>query len=90
MKTIRSNQFGFVHLALIVTLVLLVVVGFAGYRLIQNNNKTTADSAGTEKTVPSKIESKDDVQAASKALDSDQQDSAMDPSQLDGDLNDLL
>jgi len=90
MKTIRSNQFGFVHLALIVTLVLLVVVGFASYRLIQNNNKTTADSASTEKTVPSKIESKDDVQAASKALDSDQQDSAMDPSQLDSDLNDLL
>jgi hypothetical protein len=89
MRTIRPNQLGFVHLALIVVLVLLVVVGFAGYRVVQNNNKTTADSS-TEKAVPSKIESKNDIQAASKALDSDQQDSAMDPSQLDSDLNDLL
>ncbi|HSD55793.1 MAG TPA: hypothetical protein VLA92_01430 [Candidatus Saccharimonadales bacterium] len=82
---LHNNQKGVAHIAVIVV-ILLLVIGFAGYRVTQYNDKNTT----AEASVPNKIESKGDIDQASKALDEDQQDNSMDPGQLDSDLNELL
>jgi hypothetical protein len=79
-----SDQRGVSHLLLVGAIVVLGVVGFAGYRVMNADNDK--DSAA----VPAKIESKKDVQQAQKSLDNDNLDSDLNPSQLDDDLNDLL
>lgn len=79
-----SDQRGSSHIVLIGLIIVLGVVGFAGYRVMNANKDETAT------TVPSKIESKKDVQQAQKSLDSDNLDSDLNTADLDKDLNDLL
>lgn len=88
MKNLRTNQRGVAHLAVIFGVIVLAAVAFAGYKVMNHNNKKTNNTASAV-VVPAKIKSKTDVQQATKALDS-QSNSALDPSQLDADLNSLL
>lgn len=81
---IFSDQRGASHILLIGAILVLGVVGFAGYRVMNaDKNKDTA-------SVPAKIESKKDVEQAKKSLDSDNLDSDLSTSDLDNDLNDVL
>lgn len=80
-----SNQQGFSHVLVVGLIVVLGVVGFAGYRVMNaDKNKDEATA------VPAKIESKKDVEQAKKSLDTDNLDNDLNPNQLDNDLNDLL
>lgn len=94
MKTYRNTQHGGSHVVLLIVVVLVAVVGFAAYRVMGAQKKTTVSNATTsgQSTVatPAKIQSKADVTQASKSLDSVQIDSGLDSSALDADLNSLF
>jgi flagellar basal body-associated protein FliL len=87
----QQNSRGFAHLILILALVVIAVVGLAGYYVVSSSNKDSAETTtDTTQVVPEKIDSNQDLEQASKALDADQNKSDLDPAQLDADLNSLL
>ena len=90
MVSLKRNETGVAHLAAILVVVLLAVVAVAGYRVVHKSNDAETANSSSSTTVPKKIESKSDVKQASEALDSDQNDNSLDPSQLDSDLNNHL
>jgi uncharacterized protein YpmB len=83
------NQTGVSHLIVVLAVVVLGAVGFASYRVMQMNKPATQDAAVTTKT-PAKIQSKTDLEKASKSLDDENVDKTLDSSQLDDDLNSML
>jgi predicted negative regulator of RcsB-dependent stress response len=89
---VSRNQSGIGHLVLILSLVVVAAVAFAGYRVVKNSdNGNSSDQASTAYTaVPDKISNKADLQKASQALDNTAIDSSVNPSSLDNDLNSLL
>jgi flagellar basal body-associated protein FliL len=95
MSRVQLDQRGASHIVALLAVLLLVVVGFAGYRVMTANKATVADNATAPVAVkqvaaPTKIQSKADVTQAAKALDSDQLDSNLDSAQLNADLNSML
>lgn len=88
----HRNQTGASHVVAVLVVVLVAVISFAGYRVMQASKDTasTPTNSTVATTEPAKIQSKADVTATTKALDSDTSDANLDPSQLDGDLNSLL
>lgn len=86
---LMHNQKGATHIIAALVIVLVAVVGFAGYR-VMDANKDKDGTTTTSSQVPDKIQSKNDIEQASTALDSEDSDTTLDPSQLDSDLNDLL
>lgn len=88
----RLNQVGAGHILAALVVVLVVVVGFTGYRVMQANDKKApaAVTATNRAQTPDAITSTADVEQASKSLDSDQIDVNLDDAQLDADLNSLL
>ena len=94
MKT-SHNQTGSSHLVLLLLVAVFAVVGFAGYRVMKNQDSNTAVSnepaaVAAAPVVPSKIQSKSQAQQASKALDAESIDKNLDSSQLDNDLKSVL
>lgn len=87
MKRLFSDSRGVMHLVAILAVVIVGVVGVAGYYVLtaEKDKSKTA-----EQTAPAEINSKADLEQASKALDAGQSDSELDPAQLDDDLNELL
>jgi hypothetical protein len=83
------NQTGVSHLIVVLAVVVLGAVGFASYRVVQMNKPATQDAAVAAKT-PAKIQSKADLEKASKSLDDENVDQTLDSSQLDDDLNSML
>lgn len=88
---ISLNQRGAGHIVLLVAVTVVVAAGIVGYRVMQNNSPdaTSRGSSKAEKPVPAKIDSKSDLQQASKALNSTDIDSSVNPNQLSSDLNGL-
>jgi hypothetical protein len=88
------NQNGIGHIVAVGVVLFLLVVGFAGYKVITMNKvtNTAASTAAATGKVPNTISSKADLVQASKALDnsSTQVDSSLNDSSLDADLNDML
>ena len=80
------DQKGIAHLLIIGVVVVLAVVGFVGYRVMTQDD----DKATTSTSTPDSIESNDDITQAEDALNSDQINDDLDPSQLDADIDDLL
>jgi hypothetical protein len=94
MRNLKLNQKGFSY-TIVLALVLVAVVGFAGYRVYSVNKGTNSAKPATtvssgSNTVPSKIKNAADVKSAASALDKDQTDKQLDPAQLNADLNSLL
>lgn len=87
MKLFR-NQTGSLHLVVLAAIVVLAVVGFAGYRVATQNK--TIDTAVTQTAAPATLNSSKDIDQASAELDSTPVDAGVDPDQLDQDLNELL
>jgi len=91
----RLNTSGSHVVALVVGVLVVGVIGLAGYKVWQNNKTPVTDTATTVKTssaVPSTIKSNADLTSASKALDdsSAQVNSNLNDDSLNSDLNDLL
>ena len=90
MKSLRTNQQGIGHVVLLLTLVVVAGVGFAGWR-VYSGTKTTGDTATVQSgaSVPATLKTKADVTAAANQLDGTSVDS-VNPDSLDSDLNSLL
>lgn len=89
----RLTQSGSHVIALAVGLLVVGVVAFAGYTVMQSNDTTKASTTTpTTTTLANSINSDADLTAAAKTLDSSssQVDSSLNDSSLDTDLNDLL
>lgn len=89
----KTNQSGFGHIVLLVVVLMVAVVAFAGYRVWSNQqaaDTTTKTSAAA--TLPSSIETKADLTSTSKYLDNlgSQLDADLDGSSLDADINSML
>ncbi len=90
---LHFNQKGSAHIAALLGILVLGVVGFAGYRIMGSEQKVTDTSnsalqATTEST--QRIQSSGDLDKATKDLDNEQSDSTLDPAQLDEDITNLL
>lgn len=94
----RLNQTGSHVIAIAALVLALGVIGFAGYKVSQSNNKPVSTSSTTVSTqtkppvVPTTIGSTADLQQASSVLDqsSSQLNSNLDDSSLNADLNSML
>lgn len=91
----RLNETGSHVVAVALLVLVLGLVGFTGYKVMNANNTDVA--SGTVKQaasqgVPKQIESKSDLQQATKALDSSSTSvgSSLDDTALDADMNDML
>jgi uncharacterized protein HemX len=87
------NQSGFGHVVLLVLLVAVAVIGFAGYRVWTARNSSTTDtSVSSAIKVPTTITSKADLIQTSKSLDASavQLNNSLDASVLDSDVNSML
>lgn len=86
-KKLVSDGRGATHLVVILAVVVIAVVGAAGY-YVMKQTKSTPEKANNQASAT--FESKSDLEQASKALDDGQNDTDLDPAQLDTDLNELL
>ena len=89
------NQKGSSHLVLLLLVLVLAVVGLAGYRVMKKQDSNIAavnepSSVAAAPSVPTKIQSKTQAQQASKALDAESIDKTLDSTQLDNDLKSIL
>jgi len=88
----RLNQSGSHVVGLVLLVLALGVVGFAGYKVQQSHTKTTDSTTASTQTVPATITTTSDLQQASKAMDnsSSQLNTNLDDSSMDADLNSML
>lgn len=87
------NQKGSLHIGLLLGLVVLAVVAFAGYRVMNDDQAAeTSTTTSSSNEVPDNIETQEDLTQTSKALDQtdSQLDSSLDDSALDSDINAML
>ncbi len=85
----KLSQSGFGHVALVLIVVVLAVVGFAGYTVWKAGQKTDTTQ---QASLPATIKTEADLTQTSKFLDESAKelDSSLDPSGLDGSINQLL
>lgn len=89
----RINHAGIAHLAAIAVVLLLGVVGFAGYKVVSMNKAAdSASSVVADSSAPESITTKADLAQTEKALENTSAglDSGLNDSALDADLNDML
>jgi hypothetical protein len=89
----KHLQTGSHVVALSLVVLVLGVVAFAGYTVMNRTKKTPTETAtGTNITTPKTIETKADLQATAKSLDTASSDlnSGLDDSSLDSSMSDLL
>jgi hypothetical protein len=89
----RLDQTGSHVVGIMLLVLVLGFIGFAGYK-VMNTNKTATNklSATAPATTPAAIQNTADLTQAASALDSSsaQVNSGLDASQLDSSLNDML
>lgn len=93
MKTRSFNQAGIGHIVLVAVLLLVGVIGFAGYQVVQKNAaKTEVAQTAPAETAPASIKSKADLEKTEKALaGSDAElDSSLNDKALDADIDSML
>ena len=85
----KINQTGF---SIVVVLLALAVVGLAAFAVLRIKNSEVPDQPAvtSQSAVPETIESKEDLQQASDALDETAIDEGMNSDQLDSDIDSLL
>jgi predicted negative regulator of RcsB-dependent stress response len=89
----RFNQRGSAHLALALTVLVLAVVVFAGYKVYQNRqDKTQANKTSTSviQTSSGAIQSSADLNSATNQLNNQPVDSDLNPDDLNSDTSALL
>ena len=93
MQLLRNNQAGFEAVGVIVAVLFVAVVGFAGLKVASMNKSTDAvQSSSASSEVPATIKTKADLAKTSKNLDASgsQLNSNLDDGSLDADLNTML
>lgn len=85
----RLNSVGASHVAFIAAVLVVLAVGFAGYRVSGTKHSATPAN-NTATTQPAKYKSVNDVKSADTQLNNVNVDKSLDSSSLDSDLNDLL
>lgn len=93
MKRTALNQKGSTHLAAILAVIVVVLAGVAGYRVLHAADTTPAASsttASTHATAPDTFKNAADVRQADASLDSTTIGSQVNPDELDNDINSLL
>lgn len=89
----KLNQTGASHIVALVGVLVIAVLAFGAYRVMNaNNTKNPATESATAATTatPATIQSKADVDQATKSLDSENVDGDVNPNQLNDDINSLL
>ncbi len=88
----KLSQSGFGHVALVLLVLVLAVVGFAGYTVWKAGQKTDTSNTGQQASLPATIKTEADLTQTSKFLDetAKELDSSLDPSGLDSSINQLL
>lgn len=88
----KRTQNGFAHLALILLLLVMVVIAFAGYKVVKNRqDKITANKTSTAITNSVEtINTKADLDKATSELNSQSVDSTLNPDSLNSDVTSLL
>lgn len=88
---ILTNQRGSSHLAALLGVAVIVVIGVVGYRVMKTTDTGNIVSSATRSTskAPDSIKSTADLKQAGSALDSTAIDGSVNPNQLDGELNSL-
>ncbi len=83
--SLRTNQQGVAHLVVILLVIVVAVVAFAGYKVATKSSEPQA--ATTAQTEDTGYTSSSDLDTASSELDTD---TGVDPDQLDADVDALL
>ena len=88
----KRTQTGFAHLALVLLVLVMAVVAFAGYRVVKNRqDKMTANTTSTAITNSAQtINSKADLDKAANTLNDQSVDSTLNPASLNSDVSSLL
>ena len=87
----KRTQNGFAHLALVLLLLVMVVIAFAGYKVVKDRqDKVVANTTSTAITNPSTINSTADLNKAASSLNSESVDSDLNPDSLNSDVTSLL
>lgn len=84
------TQRGSSHIIIGLALVVLSVVGLAGYRVMHTSDNMVSSNVPSRSSEPTVIRSTADVKKASAALKDTAIDGTVNPAQLDSDLNSLL
>jgi hypothetical protein len=90
--SISRNQQGIAHLTGILVILVLLIVGVVGYRVVRantDNQLSNNESSLSESSVPNSFKSTADVTRADKALEKTSVDDSLNPNQLDSDINAL-
>jgi hypothetical protein len=88
----KLNQSGALHIALLLGLVLVTVVAFAGYRVMNSSEPVADNTTVSSSSVPESIKTQEDLTQTSKALDDTnaQLDSSLNDDALDSDIDAML
>lgn len=90
MKKLSHNSHGFAASALVLVVLLLAVVGFAGLTVYRNNDEGTASVSTTPAEDTPKIDSVSDLDKAENDLNASDVDKDLDASALDADIEAIL
>jgi hypothetical protein len=85
------NQKGSLHLGLLLGLVVIVVVAFAGYRVLQRDQAAETETTAAA-SLPAEIKTQEDLTQTSKVLDqtATELDASLNETALDTDINAML
>jgi Tfp pilus assembly protein PilV len=90
----KRNQSGIAHLGVLLLLLVVAVVAFAGYKVVQSRQNKTASNqtstAVTTQNLNTPIKSTSDLNTAESTLNSQPVDNDLNPNQWDSDVNSLL
>lgn len=99
MKNLKTNQYGFHVVEFVLIAVVVIGLGFAGWRVYEANNtdetpvstEQTADpQAKLDSTEAPEINSAEDLDAAEATLNELESNEVLDESQFDEDVDELL
>lgn len=89
MKKIINDSKGFSALIIMVFIVVLAAIGYAGYKVMYSqSDSSTYDNKPTQPA--DKINSQADLNSAESSLEEADLDASLDSGQLDEDINELL
>ena len=96
MKSFKTNQSGFSVVEVVIVIVVVLGLGAIGYAVYKHTHKapaksvSTSTSASSNTNFPSTIKNTADVKQASKALEAQQINTKLNPTQLNGYVQKLL
>jgi heme/copper-type cytochrome/quinol oxidase subunit 2 len=86
------HQAGFEAVGVLVAILIVAVIGFAGFKVMHMNKAADSQQSASQPAVPAKIQTKSDLSQTGKSLDaaSGQLDSSLNDGSLDADMDAML